>query len=134
MVDTTWVSPPPGEQAVDLAAMPPSQARRSKGERLRCSFCQAELGKDKLMTSDSGNNRPRMSSSRFCSPRCRDCVLALAALNPSPLASDAFVSSRAVLTDRLLDLWRSGQGPDPALVLQAALTAGSGLAAPTPSD
>ena len=93
MVDTTWVSPPPGEQAVDLGAMPPSQVRRSKGERLRCSFCQAELGKDKLMTSDSGNNRPRMSSSRFCSPRCRDCVLALAALNPSPLVSNAFTRS-----------------------------------------
>jgi hypothetical protein len=75
-----------------------------------------------------------MCSSRFCSPRCRRCVLALAALNPSPLVSDAFISRRAVLTDRLLDLWRGGHGPDPALVLHAALAAGSGLAAPTLSD
>ena len=56
------------------------------------------------------------------------CVLALAALHPSPLASSDFISKRALLTDRLLDLWRHGQGPDPTLVLQAARAASSGLA------
>ena len=46
----------------------------------------------------------------------------------SPLASSDFVARRGLLTDRLLDLWRHGQGPDPALVLQAARAASSGLA------
>jgi hypothetical protein len=32
------------------------------------------------------------------------------------------------VTDRLLELWRHGQGPDPALVLQAARAASTGLA------
>ena len=59
----------------------------------------------------------RMSASRFCSTRCRDCVLALEALNPSPLASYDFLTRRALLTDRLIHLWRSGMGPDPALVV-----------------
>ena len=74
-----------------------------------------------------------MSASRFCSTRCRDCVLALEALNPSPLASYDFVLRRGLLTDRLLDLWRSGEGPDPTLVLRAARTCSSGFATPTPS-
>jgi hypothetical protein len=52
----------------------------------------------------------------------------LAELHPSPLASDDFIAKRLLLTDRLLDLWRRGQGPDPALVLEAARTASSGLA------
>ena len=54
--------------------------------------------------------------------------MALAALHPSPLASSDFISKRALLTDRLLDLWRHGHGPDPALVLQAARAASSGFA------
>jgi hypothetical protein len=66
---------------------------------------------------------------RFCSTRCRDCVHALAALHPSPLASTDFVSTRLLLTDRLLELWRSGKGPDPSVVLKAALRASCGLAA-----
>jgi hypothetical protein len=48
----------------------------------------------------------------------------LEALNPSPLASDDFVSGRELLTDQLIDLWRHDHGPDPALVLEAARTAG----------
>jgi hypothetical protein len=51
----------------------------------------------------------------------------LAALHPSPLASGDFISTRTLLIDRLLDLWRQGRGPDPALVLQAAETASRGL-------
>jgi hypothetical protein len=54
----------------------------------------------------------------------------LEALNPSPLASDDFISGRELLTDRLIDLWRHGQGPDPALVLEAARTAGGGFNTP----
>jgi hypothetical protein len=54
--------------------------------------------------------------------------MALAALHPSPLASSDFITKRALLTDRLLDLWRHGHGPDPALVLQAARAASSGFA------
>ena len=50
-----------------------------------------------------------------------------AALHPSPLAPDDFASRRGVLTDRLLDLWRHGRGPDPVLVLQAAERASCGL-------
>jgi hypothetical protein len=56
----------------------------------------------------------------FCSSRCRDCVLALGALNPSVLSSARFLERRTLLTDRLLELWRAGKGPDPALVLVAA--------------
>ncbi len=81
-----------------------------------------------------GKQGRRRSASRFCSTRCRDCVLALEALNPSPLASYDFILRRALLTDRLIDLWRSGKGPDPTLVLRAARTSSSGLATPTPSD
>ena len=69
----------------------------------------------------------RSQTGQFCSARCRDCVLALAALHPSPLASSDFVDKRALVTDRLLDLWRHGQGPDPALVLAAARNASRGL-------
>ena len=58
---------------------------------------------------------------------CRDCVLALAALHPSPLASSDFISRRALVTDRLLHLWRHGQGPDPGIVLRATLSAVAGL-------
>ena len=75
----------------------------------------------------------RMSASRFCSTRCRDCVLALEALNPSPLAPYDFITRRALLTDRLIHLWRSGKGPDPALVLRAARDSHSGLATPAAS-
>ena len=120
---------PPGEQPVEVRNTPPSPVRNGTAERLRCSFCQAEIGEDlELTTPGSGKHGHRTPTSSFCSTYCRDAVLALAALHPSPLASSEFVSKRALLTDRLLDLWRHGQGPDPALVLQAAEAAGCGLA------
>ena len=95
---------------------------------VRCSFCQTEFDDDLELTPlPSAAHRRRASDSRFCSTHCRDCVLALAALHPSPLASADFISKRTLLVDRLLDLWRQGLGPDPALVLQAAETASRGL-------
>ena len=97
-------------------------------KQMRCSFCQTEFDEELELTPlGSAAQRRRVSASSFCSTRCRDCVLALAALHPSPLASGDFTARRALLIDRLLDLWREGRGPDPALVLQAAETASSGL-------
>jgi len=96
-----------------------------KVAKLRCSFCQAEL-RDKLELTIAGTSQGGSTGS-FCSVHCRSCVLALAALHPSPLAPDEFVSRRGVLTDHLLDLWRHGQGPDPGLVLRAAEQASCGL-------
>jgi hypothetical protein len=93
--------------------------------KLRCSFCRAKLGDNPELTI-SGDGQRRTTGS-FCSARCRTCVLALAALHPSSLAPDDFVVTRALLTDRLLDLWRRGEGPDPELVLQAAERASCGL-------
>jgi hypothetical protein len=104
-----------------------------KVAKLRCSFCQAEL-RDKLELTIAGIGQSRStgrpvgrSTGSFCSAHCRSCVLALAALHPSPLAPDEFVSRRGMLTDHLLDLWRHGRGPDPALVLRAAEQASCGL-------
>jgi hypothetical protein len=121
---------PPGEQPTEPERHTrPLPARNGNAGQLRCSFCQAEIGEDlELTTPGSGKHGHRTSASSFCSTYCRDAVLALAALHPSPLASSEFVATRALLTDRLLDLWRHGQGPDPALVLQAAEAAGCGLA------
>lgn len=93
---------------------------------LRCSFCRAELG-DNVELTIAGRHGHGRSTGSFCSAHCRNCVLALAALHPSPLAPDEFVSRRGVLTDRLLDLWRHGRGPDPELVLRAAERASCGL-------
>lgn len=87
-----------------------------------------------MMSTGTKAHGQRRSASRFCSTRCRDCVLALEALNPSPLASYDFITRRALLTDRLIDLWRSGLGPDPTLVLRAARASSSGLATPPASD
>jgi hypothetical protein len=98
-----------------------------KVAKLRCSFCQAEL-RDKLELTIAGAGAGQgRSTGSFCSAHCRSCVLALAALHPSPLAPDEFVSRRGMLTDHLLDLWRHGRGPDPGLVLRAAEQASSGL-------
>jgi hypothetical protein len=36
------------------------------------------------------------------------------------LSNAPFLDQRTLLTDRLLQLWRNGKGPDPALVLEAA--------------
>jgi hypothetical protein len=102
--------------------------RNGNAKPLRCSFCQAEIGENLELTAPGSGVRQRTSTSSFCSTYCRDCVLALAALHPSPLASRDFISRRALLTDRLLELWRHGQGPDPALVLRAAEAASCGLA------
>jgi hypothetical protein len=113
-----------------LSWMHPSVGRTVEASRkvaqLRCSFCRAELG-DSVELTIAGKVGQGRSTGSFCSARCRNCVLALAALHPSPLAPDEFVSRRGVLTDRLLDLWRHGRGPDPALVLRAAERASCGL-------
>jgi hypothetical protein len=107
----------------------PTPVPKRNPERLRCSFCQAELGEGLGLRAPRFDSLGRRTSTgSFCSAHCRDCVMALAALHPSPLASSDFVEKRAVLTDRLLELWRHGQGPDPALVLKAAETASRGLA------
>ena len=109
-------------------ATPAPHVRNATAEQLRCSFCRAELGGGPILTTPgSGLPGQRTSTSSFCSTYCRDSVLALAALHPSPLASSDFIAKRALLTDRLLQLWRNGQGPDPAHVLQAAQTASTGL-------
>ena len=113
-----------------LKALPSPLASNRRSNKLCCSFCRAELGEGAaLEISVSRAQGFGTPASHFCSTRCRDCILALAALHPSPLASDDFVATRTLLTDRLLDLWRNGDGPDPALVLQAALRASCGLAA-----
>jgi hypothetical protein len=114
------------------AAASGSMSNRS-AKQMRCSFCRAELGESLDLTiPGSGRHGQRATTGSFCSTHCRDCVLALAALHPSPLASDDFVSRRALLTDRLLDLWREGQGPDPGIVLQAAERASCGFPSPSP--
>jgi hypothetical protein len=130
-----WASRP-AEQAVELGGETPSSlGRPGKVNRLRCSFCQADLDAEtEAGDAAPGKQGPRISASRFCSARCRDCVLALEALNPSPLASYDFILRRGLLTDRLIDLWRSGQGPDPTLVLRAARSSSNGLMKPTASD
>ena len=97
-------------------------------KQVRCSFCQSEFDEGLELTPlRTAAHRRRASPSSFCSTYCRDCVLALAALEPSSLASGDFISRRALLIDGLLDLWRQGRGPDLALVLQAAETASRGL-------
>jgi hypothetical protein len=135
MAEAVW-APSSEEQSVELGGATPSPpSRASNANGLRCSFCQAALGaENEPMSAGAGAHGRRMSASRFCSTRCRDCVLALEALNPSPLASYDFITRRALLTDRLIDLWRSGQGPDPTLVLRAARASNSGLATPSASD
>jgi hypothetical protein len=110
-----------------------SMSKRS-AKQSRCSFCRAKLGESfELTIPGSGSHGQRASTGSFCSTHCRNCVLALAALHPSPLASEDFVVTRARLTDRLLDLWRQGQGPDPGLVLQAAERASCGFPTVAPA-
>jgi hypothetical protein len=115
----------PEEQAAELGGETRSVAIRGRANVLRCSFCQVELREESIPM--SARRRHWRSASRFCSTRCLNCVLALEALNPSPLASDDFISGRELLTDRLIELWRHDQGPDPALVLEAARNAGDGF-------
>ncbi len=126
MTEVLWSE----EEAVDIDRDTPAAPVRKRGvaQQLRCSFCQAELGEDIKPTPPRWAKHGQRPPGSFCSTHCRDCVLALAALHPSPLASSDFVTRRGLLTDRLLDLWRHGQGPDPALVLRAARAASTGLA------
>jgi hypothetical protein len=124
MAEAVWASQPE-EQAVELGGATRGVASPGKTNVLHCSFCQLELRDECIPI--SGRRRRRRSASRFCSVRCLNCVLALEALNPSPLASEDFISGRELLTDRLIELWRRGEGPDPALVLEAARTAGRGF-------
>jgi hypothetical protein len=124
VAEAVWASQPE-EQAVELGGETPGVAIPGKTNVLRCSFCQVELREECIPM--SARRRHWRSASRFCSTRCLNCVLALEALNPSPLASEDFISGRELLTDRLIELWRRGQGPDPALVLEAARTAGGGF-------
>jgi hypothetical protein len=118
-----YSNPHPGQDDPSLVA----RVRVRKPERSRCSFCQGDVHSLDLTIPDSVAHGERASNGRFCSTRCRDCVRALAALHPSPLAPRAFVEQRALLTDQLLDLWRQNRGPDPALVLRAAQNASHGL-------
>lgn len=128
MAEALWSRRPPGGQAAEFGRRTPSPpARNRDAKQLRCSFCQAELGDDIELTIPGSGKHGQRTASSSCSTHCRDCVLALSAL-PSPLASSDFISKRALLTDRLLDPWRHGQGPDPALVLLAARVTSSGLA------
>jgi hypothetical protein len=121
----------PDEEAVEGRAESKVAASGSVSNRSakksHCSFCRVELGSLQLTIRGPGKHGQGASTGCFCSTHCRNCVLALAALHPSPLATDDFISKRALLTDRLLDLWRHGQGPDPGLVLQAAERASCGL-------
>jgi hypothetical protein len=125
MTEVLWAEE---EADVDRDTPTAPEGKRA-APRLRCSFCQAELGEE-IKPTPSRQDTP----TSFCSTRCHDCVLALVALHPSPLASHDFIARRTLLTDRLIDLWRHGQGPDPALVLKAARAAGSGLANAETSD
>jgi hypothetical protein len=115
-------------QPVRMKAAASERVSKRSAKDSRCSFCRAELGESlELTIPGSGKHGQHASMGCFCSTHCRNCVLALAALHPSPLASYDFISQRALVTDRLLDLWRHGQGPDPVLVLEAANRAGCGL-------
>lgn len=132
MADTAPALRPPGERAVERnrdALLPPAPSASAR--LMRCAFCQTDLREDHPPIPD--DTRERASASSFCSPRCRDCVRALAALHPSPLASPEFIATRGLLTDRLLDLWRQGLGPEPAGVLRAAEAASCGLDYQAPS-
>ena len=120
--------------AVRMKAAASGSVSNRSAKKSRCSFCRAELGERRVLTiPGSGKHGQRASTGCCCSAHCRNCVLALAALHPSPLASDDFISTRVLLTDRLLDLWRQGQGPDPGLVLQAAKRASCGLPTAAPA-
>ena len=125
-------------QSVGDAVLVKVPASGSTGNRRahasRCSFCRAEFGEGIALTiSASSKHGQRGSTGSFCSVRCRTCVLALAALHPSSLATYDFITTRALLTDRLLELWRQGRGPDPALVLQAAEHASCGFPTAAPA-
>ena len=91
----------------------------------RCAFCQTDIADDRAVTihATGAHGRGRETSC-FCSARCRSCVMALAALHPSPLSPEEFIEQRTLICDGLHELRRRGLGPDPALVLRAAERAG----------
>jgi hypothetical protein len=102
-----------------LAAASAAGTRVTLAASSRCSFCRLEVEESAAVQIQTpGGHRRELTA--FCSSRCRDCVLALGALNPPVFSNAGFLERRTLLTDRLLQLWRNGEGPDPALVLMAA--------------
>jgi hypothetical protein len=102
-----------------LAGASAAGKRLTPAASVRCSFCTSEAEDSAAVRIRTpGGHRHELTA--FCSSRCRDCVLALGALNPPVLSNAPFLDQRTLLTDRLLQLWRNGKGPDPALVLEAA--------------
>jgi hypothetical protein len=102
-----------------LAAASAAGTRVTLAASVRCSFCTSEVEDSAAVRIRTPGGHCRELTA-FCSFRCRDCVLALGALNPPVLSNARFLDRRTLLTDRLLMLWRNGKGPDPALVLKAA--------------
>ena len=96
MAEAVSLLRPPRDQAAEFDPdTPTAPVRDHDGQQLRCSFCQVGLGEGiGLTTQGFEKQRHRTTSSSFCSTRCRDCVLALAELHPSPLASDDFIARR----------------------------------------
>jgi hypothetical protein len=126
MHEQSLVAPMAGDLPVEtaLAATRARRVRNAGPRGLHCSFCRTPIDAERHLTlPESRAGGGRSSTGCYCSSRCRSCVQALAALHPSPLAPSDFVEQRLLLTDRLLDLWRLGKGPDPVLVLEAAETA-----------
>ena len=111
-----------------LAAASAAGTRVPLRASLRCSFCTSEVDDSGAVRISTPGGHLR-ELTLFCSFRCRDCVLALGALNPAVLSNTEFRERRTLLTDRLLELWRNGKGPDPALVLKAAEHARARLSA-----
>jgi len=101
------------------ALAPAAGAEGPLAESLRCAFCTSEIVESAAVRIRTPGGHLH-ASTVFCSFRCRDCVLALGALNPSVFSNRGFLEHRTLLTDRLIQLWRNGQGPDPGLVLVAA--------------
>ena len=102
-----------------LAVASAAGTRVTLAVSLRCSFCKSVVDDSAAVRIRTPGGHIRELTA-FCSSRCRDCVLALGALNPPVFSSVGFLERRTLLTDRLLQLWRNGKGPDPALVLEAA--------------
>jgi hypothetical protein len=105
----------------EILAAPRGDSRARAARASSCTFCGVAVDPDLALTLPDAVARGwRQSPGSFCSSRCVYCVLALAALHPSVLEEPDFLERRGLLTDSLLLLWRSGKGPDPARVLQAA--------------
>ena len=80
-------------QAVLVTAATGSASSPS-AKQSRCSFCRAELDQSlKLTIPGSRLSGQRGPTGLFCSTHCRNCVLALAALHPSPLTFSSSVHS-----------------------------------------